>query len=125
MIRIKLQDMMWRRQIQSIAELSRSAGVSRQTVEALYNRPDEVRGIQIETLDRLCRALSCNVEDLIQYVSNDEPVEPLQIEMVRKDDPDYAIFEKYAEKSATALEDCDELFEKLDLIRRGQRDRQD
>lgn len=125
MIRIKLQDMMWRRQIQSIAELSRNAGVSRQTVEALYNRPDEVRGIQIETLDRLCRALSCNVEDLIQYVSNDEPVEPLQIEMVRKDDPDYAIFEKYAEESATALEDCDELFEKLDLIRRGQRDRQD
>ena len=113
MIRIKLQDMMWRRQIRSIAELSRNAGVSRQTVEALYNRPDEVRGIQIETLDRLCRALSCNVEDLIQYVSNDEPVESFQIEMVQKDDPDYAIFERYAEEPATALEDCDE-FEKLD-----------
>ena len=45
--------------------------------------------------------------------------------MVKKDDPDYAIFEKYAEEPATALEDCDELFEKLDLIRRGQSDRQD
>ena len=65
MIRIKLQDMMWRRQIQSIAELSRNAGVSKQTVDELYNRPDQVSGIQIETLDRLCRALSCNVEDLI------------------------------------------------------------
>lgn len=125
MIRIKLQDMMWRRQIRSIADLSRNAGVSKQTVDALYNRPDEVRGIQIETLDRLCRALSCNVEDLIQYVSNDDPAEPFQIEMVKKDDPDYAIFEKYSEEPATALEDCDELFEKLDLIRRGQRDRQD
>ena len=125
MIRIKLQDMMWRRQIQSIAELSRNAGVSKQTVDELYNRPDQVSGIQIETLDRLCRALSCNVEDLIQYVSNDDPAEPFQIEMVKKDDPDYAIFERYAEEPATALEDCDELFKKLDLIRRGQRDRQD
>ena len=125
MIRIKLQDMMWQRRIRSLAELSRNAGISRQTVDALYNRSEQVRGIQLDTLDRLCRALSCNVEDLIQYVSPDDPVEQCQIEVVREDDPDNAIFEVHAEEHAVALDDCDELFEKLDLIRRGQRDRQD
>jgi putative transcriptional regulator len=123
MIRIKLQDMMWQRRIRSISELSRNAGVSRQTVDALYNRPDQVKGIQLETLNRLCQALSCDVEDLIQYVSDDRDVEQLQIEVVREDDPDYTIFKESVEEPATALEDCDELFERLDQIRR-QRDRQ-
>ena len=124
MIRIKLQDMMWQRRIRSVSELSRNAGVSRQTVDTLYNRPDQVKGIQLETLNRLCQALSCKVEDLIQYVSDSDNVEELQIEVVRECDPDYAIFEESAEESATALEDCDELFERLDQIRR-QRERQD
>ena len=122
MIRIRIQDMMWQRRIRSVSELSRNAGVSRQTVDALYNRPDQVKGIQLETLNRLCEALSCKVEDLIQYVSDNDSVEELQIEMVRENDPDYAVFEAHAEEPSADLEDCDELFERLDQIRR-QRDR--
>lgn len=41
MNKIKLRDMMWQRRIRSLAELSRNAGISRQTVDALYNRPEQ------------------------------------------------------------------------------------
>ena len=118
MIQIKLQDMMWQRRIRSVSELSRKAGISRQTVDALYNRPDKIKGVQFETLDRLCRALECAVEDLIQFVSDEEKETRLQIEVVREGDPDYAVFEGLADESAVPLEDCDELFERLDQIRR-------
>ena len=68
MIRIKLEDMMWRRRIRSISRIARLAGLSRQTVDALYNRPHRVKGFRLETLEGLCRALECRIEDLIEYV---------------------------------------------------------
>ena len=68
MIQIKLEDMMWRRRIRSISRLARLAGLSRQTVDALYNRPHRVKGFRLETLEGLCRALDCRIEDLIEYV---------------------------------------------------------
>ena len=74
MIRIKLEDMMWRRRIRSISRLARLAGLSRQTVDALYNRPHRVKGFRLETLEGLCRALDCRIEDLIEYVSEPGPL---------------------------------------------------
>lgn len=121
MIKIKLQDMMWQKRVKSVSELSRSSGVSRQTVDALYNRPDQVKGIQFETLDKLCRAMACRIDELIEYVSDDTLRQQPQIDVVREDDPDYAIFESRVDESAMGLEDCDDLFERLDHIRR-QRD---
>ena len=124
MIKVKLQDAMWQRRIRSISELARCAGVSRQTVDALYNRPERVKGIQFETLERLCRALDCRVEDIIQYMPDGASDTAPQIEVVRESDPDYTVFLKLADEPAAPLEACDELFERLDQIRR-QRDRQD
>jgi len=121
MIKIKLQDMMWQKRVKSVSDLARHAGVSRQTIDALYNRPNQVKGIQFETLDRLCRAMGCQVEELIEYVSDDVLEQKSQIDVVREDDADYGIFEKRADELATDLEDCDDLFERLDHIRR-QRD---
>ena len=74
MIRIKLEDMMWRRRIRSISRIARLAGLSRQTVDALYNRPQRVKGFRLETLDGLCRALDCRIEDLIEYVPEPGPL---------------------------------------------------
>lgn len=121
MIKIKLQDMMWQKRIKSVSELSRNAGVSRQTVDALYNRPDQVKGIQFETLDRLCRAMGCQVDELIEYVSDDVLNQSPRIDVVKEEDADYALFKKRADESAMRLEDCDDLFDRLDHIRR-QRD---
>ena len=64
---------MWRRRIRSISRLARLAGLSRQTVDALYNRPHRVKGIRFETLEGLCRALDCRIEDLIEYVPEPGP----------------------------------------------------
>jgi putative transcriptional regulator len=121
MIKVKLQDMMWQKRIKSVSELSRSAGVSRQTVDALYNRADQVKGIQFETLDRLCRAMGCRIDELIEYVSDEVLERRPQIDVVREEDSDYAIFETRVDEPAMRLEDCDDLFERLDHIRR-QRD---
>jgi putative transcriptional regulator len=123
-IKIKLQGMMWERRVRSISELARRAGVSRQTVDALYNRPDKVKGIQFETLESLCRALDCRIEDLTQDVPESAMGTQLQIGEVREGDSDYAAFRDLADEPAALLEECDELFERLDQIRR-QRDSQD
>ena len=123
MIEIKLQYMMWQRRVRSILELSRLARVSRQTIDALYNRADKVKGIKFETLERLWRALQCRIEDLIQYMPDSHPGTQLQIEEVREGDPNYTAFRDLADDPAASLEECDELFEGLDQIRR-QRDDQ-
>ena len=124
MIKITLQDAMWQRRIRSISELARCAGVSRQTVDALYNRPERVKGIQFETLERLCQALDCGIDDIIQYMPEGDSETAPRIERVREGDPDYAAFLELADEPAAPLEACDELFERLDQIRR-QRGRQD
>lgn len=46
----------------------------------------------------------------------------LNIEVVEEGDVDYAVFEELADEPAMPLEDCDELFERLDMIQ-GQQDR--
>lgn len=88
MILIKLEDMMWRRRIRSISRLARRAGLSRQTVDALYNRPDRVKGFRLETLEGLCRALDCRIGDLIEYVPETDPELPHRTEGTVAGDPD-------------------------------------
>lgn len=88
MIKIKLEDMMWRRRIRSISRLARLAGLSRQTVDALYNRPHRVKGFRLETLEGLCRALDCRIEDLIEYVPETVPASPARTEETDDGDSD-------------------------------------
>ncbi|MCZ6635388.1 MAG: helix-turn-helix transcriptional regulator [bacterium] len=118
MIQIKLRDMMFQRRIRNLSELARQAGVARQTLDGLYNRPENVKGIRLETINRLCQALECRIEDVMQYVPDHEANPTLPVEVVREDDPDYAIFQERADESVTPFEACDELFERLDQIRR-------
>lgn len=88
MIRIKLEDMMWRRRIRSISRIARLAGLSRQTVDALYNRPHRVKGFRLETLEGLCRALDCRIEDLIEYVPESESTLPAGVGETGQNDSD-------------------------------------
>lgn len=52
----------------SIAETARIAGLRYNTVYKLYH--DATKGIDFETLDRLCYALECSISDLLKYIPN-------------------------------------------------------
>ncbi|MFO7296569.1 MAG: helix-turn-helix transcriptional regulator, partial [Clostridia bacterium] len=65
-LHIKMAEKRWR-----IADLERASGVSRETIRKLYY--GKVDAIRMDTLDAICRALNCQVGDLMVYVpSQDE-----------------------------------------------------
>jgi putative transcriptional regulator len=57
-----------------IAELSRSTGISRGTLTRLYK--DTADRVDLDVLDRLCRALDCDVGDLMSFSTAAKPARP-------------------------------------------------
>ncbi|WHX51608.1 helix-turn-helix transcriptional regulator [Paenibacillus woosongensis] len=53
----------------NIAELSRITGLHRNGITKLYN--EDTDGVKFDTLNKICKALSCEVGDLIEYISDD------------------------------------------------------
>jgi putative transcriptional regulator len=49
----------------SIKEVAERAGLAYGTVFGLYH--DQAKRVEFATLDKLCRALSCAVSDLLEY----------------------------------------------------------
>jgi len=49
-----------------MADLVRMTGVSKTTINAMYH--DKVQKIDYGVINRICKALECDVYDLIQYV---------------------------------------------------------
>jgi putative transcriptional regulator len=43
-------------------------GLHRNGITKLYN--EKTDGVKFDTLDKICKALDCKVEDLIEYVAN-------------------------------------------------------
>mgnify|MGYP005904511531 CR=1 FL=1 len=64
MIRNKLSALMGERLVR-ISKLAKMTGLSRATVTLIYYR--KTKSIDFRTLDKLCEALNCNVEDIIEY----------------------------------------------------------
>lgn len=58
-----------RRQIQ-LLEIAADSGVGRMTLSKLLNRHGA--SIRTEYLDRLCRYFGCRVEDLVEYVPDED-----------------------------------------------------
>ncbi|MNI88263.1 hypothetical protein D3C73_1455460 [compost metagenome] len=52
----------------NIAELARMTGLHRNGITKLYN--EETDGIKFDTLEKICIALECKVQDIIEYVHN-------------------------------------------------------
>jgi len=48
-----------------VAELSQITGLNYNTISNLYY--DKTKGIDFETLDKICWALECNAHDLLEY----------------------------------------------------------
>lgn len=62
-IKIELEEMMWKRKIKSVNQLSKLTGLSRQTLTRLIK--GEADRIGLDTLETLCNVLECDVTDLI------------------------------------------------------------
>lgn len=52
-----------------ISDVSRSTGLNRSTVTALYNE-SAVR-VEIEAIEKLCELFNCQVGDLFEYVKKE------------------------------------------------------
>lgn len=64
MIIINLDVMMAKRKI-SLNELSEAVGITLANLSILKN--NKAKAIRFSTLEALCRALDCKVEDIIEY----------------------------------------------------------
>lgn len=64
-LHLKMAEKRWR-----IADLERASGVSRETIRKLYY--GKVDAIRMDTLDAICRALDCQVGDLMVYVPSQD-----------------------------------------------------
>lgn len=54
----------------NINELCKLTGLSQPTISKLYNNNiDSVKGVKLETIEVICKALDVQPEDIIEYVS--------------------------------------------------------
>ncbi|MBQ8474731.1 MAG: helix-turn-helix transcriptional regulator [Clostridia bacterium] len=67
MIIINLDVMMAKRKM-SLGELSDKVGITLANLSILKN--NKAKAIRFSTLDAICRALDCKVEDIIEYVED-------------------------------------------------------
>lgn len=68
MIRINLDVMMAKRKV-SLGELSEKVGITLANLSILKN--NKAKAIRFSTLDAICRALDCRVEDILEFVNED------------------------------------------------------
>lgn len=70
MIRNKVSTVIGSRRL-TIADTARLAGTGYNTIERLYK--GTTKRIDMDTLDKLCLVLECQVSDLFEYVPDEEP----------------------------------------------------
>ncbi len=68
MIVINLDVMMARRKM-SLGELSDKVGITLANLSILKN--NKAKAIRFSTLDAICKALDCKVEDILEYKEDD------------------------------------------------------
>ena len=67
MIKNKLSEIMGKRRL-NMAEVARLANLTHVTVFRIYH--DKTKTIELETLDKLCSALNCRIQDIFEHVKN-------------------------------------------------------
>ena len=63
MIRIKLRELLWARDISSL-ELHRATGISQSKISEIIR--GKRTNITLETVEKICVFLKCNIQDLIE-----------------------------------------------------------
>ena len=69
MIVVNLDVIMAKRKI-SLNELSEKVGITLANLSILKN--NKAKAIRFSTLDAICKALNCKVEDIIEYIDSPE-----------------------------------------------------
>lgn len=65
MIKNKLSEMMGIRRM-NMAGTARIAGLNHITVFRIYH--DKTKTIELETINKLCYALDCRIQDILEYI---------------------------------------------------------
>ena len=65
MIKNKLSEMMGKKRM-NMAEVARLANLNHITVFKIYH--DKTKTIELETINKLCFALNCKIEDIFEYI---------------------------------------------------------
>ena len=71
MIKVHLSRLMGERKLK-ISDVAKMTGLHRNGITKLYN--EETDGIKFDTLEKLCVALDCKIEELIEIIE-DNPTE--------------------------------------------------
>lgn len=69
MIKIHLSRIMGEKRI-NIADLSRLTGLHRNGIAKLNN--EETDGVKFDTLNRICEALDCDIQDIIEFIKDEK-----------------------------------------------------
>ena len=75
MIQVHLSKLLGERRMK-IAELSRQTGVSQHSLLKLYH--ERLDGVRFDTLEKICKVLSCQVADLLEYVPQERQQQHIQ-----------------------------------------------
>lgn len=62
-VEIKLLEVMGKREIRTIEEVHQKSGLSRKAISKIINK--ETKKISTETIAKLCKALECEISELI------------------------------------------------------------
>lgn len=65
MIKVRLSELMGLHKVKSFSYLEKETGITRKTLTKLYD--GEGKGIDYDTLDKLCRYFQCGVGDLLEF----------------------------------------------------------
>ena len=68
MIKIKLSDMLGKHKMTQKA-LSNLTGIRPATISKMYY--EEIKRIEIDQMNSLCKAFGCKIEDLFEFVDDD------------------------------------------------------
>lgn len=69
MIQNNLSAVLGQRRIKQ-SELAASAGISKTTVLTLYN--NRAKAVSFDVLNKICKALNCQVSDILYYKDDDK-----------------------------------------------------
>ncbi len=78
MLRFKIKEMIARKEFDdgrriTIAEVAEAAGIHRMTLSKLINQKGYNTGT--DNIDRLCAYFNCEVEELVEYIPNEQSPE--------------------------------------------------
>lgn len=69
MIKVHLSRLLGEKRMK-ISELANETGLHRNGLSRLYN--EETDGIKFDTLEKVCKALNCEISDLIEIVDEEK-----------------------------------------------------